>query len=156
MKLARPAAPGRRVVAAAWLHLALLVGLAVPVMLGVGDSEIPLATFGLASLLAGFVVWIAAFVQAAARTTRGDDVVVASWVFLQGSAPATVRRHLLGAAGLTVALAIATMRASPFVWLANLLPLGLAALWSARHGTFPARRNMTRPDSGGGRGRPRR
>jgi hypothetical protein len=162
VKLALPDAPGRPIVAAAWVHLALLTVLAVPAAVGVDAFEIPVAVFCLASLFVAFGVWIVAFFQAAARTTRGDDIVVGSWVFLQGSAPAAVKRQLLGAAGLTVVVTIATMRGSPFVWLANLLPLAFCALWSARHGTFPARRNMPRstsstsrpttPPGGGGAG----
>lgn len=160
MKLALPDAPGRPIVAAAWIHLLLLVVLAVPAALGVAAFDIPLDAFGLASLFVGFAVWIVAFGQAAARTTRGDDIVVGSWVFLQGSAPRAVQRQLLGAAALTVVVTLATMRGSPFVWLANLLPLAFCALWSARHGTFPARRNMPRPTNrptgGGTGGRPGR
>src|SRR4051794_7245455 len=114
MKLALPDAPGRPIVAAAWIHLALLAVLGAPAAVGVEAFEIPLAVFCLASLFVGFGVWIVAFAQAAARTTRGDDIVVGSWVFLQGSAPPAVQRQLLGAAGLTVVVTVATMRASPF------------------------------------------
>jgi hypothetical protein len=148
-----PDAPGRRIIAAAWITLAVFVVVAVPAAVGVSAFEVPVATYGLLSLALGFVVWFVAFVRAAARTARGDDIVVASWVFLQGSAPKAVQRQLLGAAALSVVVTLATMRGSPFVWLANLLPLGWCALWGAFHGTFPARPERPRSPAAGGRGR---
>ena len=38
-------------------------------------------------------IWIYAFGLVLVRSTRGDDIAVASWVFLTGSAPPDVRRH---------------------------------------------------------------
>ncbi len=143
MKVARPTlpdAPGRRILVAAWITVALFVVVALPAALGASAFEAPVAIYGLASLGVGFAVWIVAFFRAAARTTRGDDIVVASWVFLQDAAPGPVRRHLLGAAAAALVITFATAVGSPFVWLADLLPLGWCALWSAWHGTFPARR----------------
>jgi hypothetical protein len=74
------------------------------------------------------------------RSTRGDDIAVASWVFLTPSAPKEIRRHLLGATGVCVVLALATGWANPFGVLVPMLQLGCAALWGARHGVYPARR----------------
>lgn len=133
------AAPGRRAVALAWVSLAALVAVAVPMRLGVDAFEIPVAVVSLVSFTVGFVVWVVAFARALGRTAQGDEIAVSNWVFLAGSAPAPVRRHFLTVAVLALIVTIATTSASPFVWLANLLPLGLSAWWGARHGTFPAR-----------------
>jgi len=74
------------------------------------------------------------------RSSRGDDVGVGSWVFLAPSAPKNVRRHLLGATGICVVLALATAWENPFGVLVPMLQLGFAALWGARHGVYPPRR----------------
>ena len=84
-------------------------------------------------------IWIYAFGLALVRSTRGDDIVVSSWVFLTGSAPPEVRRHFFGATAASIVVGLATASANPFGVLVPMLPLGLAALWGARHGTFPPR-----------------
>lgn len=145
---------GIKIVIAAWVSLAALVIVAVPFALGVDWFEKPVAAVGLSSFALGIVVWAIAFGQALARTAKGDDVAVSNWVFLAGSTPVSVRRHLLGVAGLTLIVTVATTAANPFVWLANLLPLALSALWSARHGTFPSRKVSPRSARGASRGRP--
>jgi len=59
---------------------------------------------------------------------------------LTPSAPKEERRHLLGATGVCVVVALATAWANPFSVLVPMFPLGCAALWGARHGVYPARR----------------
>jgi hypothetical protein len=146
-------APGRRSILVAWVHLFIVSAVAIPCALGVHALEGVVAVVSLVSFAVGFVVWVIAFGAALGRTTRGDDVAVSNWVFLSGSAPAPVRRHFLLVAALTLIVTIATTAASPFVWLADLLPLGLSAWWGARHGTFPAR-TPTPVRRGAPRGRP--
>src|SRR5215218_8660655 len=85
-------------------------------------------------------VWCWAFAVALARTTRGDDVVVASMFLVQGPAPKRVRVHLFGSLAACIALTAATAAAEPFGILVPMLPLGLLGLWGARHGVFPSRR----------------
>src|SRR5262249_4184869 len=104
----------------------------------------------LAVFLVSLPIWIYAFGLAIVRSARGDDIAVASWVFLMGSAPADVRKHLLGASALSVVL-WATAWVNPFIVLVSLYPLGMAALWGARHGTFPARKVAAAPSVRGGR-----
>ena len=74
------------------------------------------------------------------RSSRGDDIAVASLFFLQGSAPAAVQKQLLGAFAASIVVAIATAWFNPFAVLVPMLPLGLVGLWGARHGEFPPRR----------------
>jgi hypothetical protein len=149
-----PQVAGTKIFGAAWISLGALVVVAVPFALGADSFEKPVAAVGLASFAIGIVVWVVAFAQALARTANGDDVAVSNWVFLAGSAPAIARRNLLGVAALTLIVTLATTAANPFVWLANLLPLALSALWSARHGTFPSRKVSPRSARGAPRGRP--
>ena len=96
------------------------------------------AALGLFAISLG--VWCWAFAVALARTTRGDDVVVASMFLVQGPAPKRVRVHLFGSLAVCIALTAATAVAEPFGVLVPMLPLGLLGLWGARHGVFPPRR----------------
>ncbi len=98
-------------------------------------TAVSLVLFG-----ASLVIWLYAFGVAVARSARGDDIAVSSWVFLTGSAPADVRRQLMLATAVSVVVGLATAFANPFGVLVPMLPLGFAALWGARHGTFPPRR----------------
>jgi hypothetical protein len=131
---------GRRIVVASWSTLALFAIVAIPDALGVHFLNTPATILSVTLFLASLPIWIYAFGLALVRSTRGDDIAVASWVFLTPSAPKDVRRHLLGATGVCVVLALATGWANPFGVLVPMLQLGCAALWGARHGVYPARR----------------
>jgi hypothetical protein len=131
---------GKRIVIASWATFALFAGVAIPATLGLdaldgATTAVSLTLFGIS-----LVVWIYAFGYAVVRSARGDDIVVASWVFLQGSAPGNVRHHLLWATAASVVVAGIGAIANPFAVLVPMLQLGFAALWGARHGTFPPRR----------------
>ncbi len=134
---------GKRIVHASWASLALFGAVSIPDTLGLHALEDATTAVSLALFGIGIAVWLYAFAYAVVRSARGDDIVVASWVFLDGSAPAGVRRHLLGATGVSIVLAAIAAVANPFGVLVPLLPLGLAALWGARHGAFPPRRTPT-------------
>jgi hypothetical protein len=141
---------GRRIVVAAWLTFGVFALVAIPDALGVDALDTPAAVVCLGLFLASLPIWIYAFGLALVRSTRGDDIAVSSWVFLAGSAPAEVRRTLLGATGASVVLAAATAFADPFAVLVPMLHLGLAALWGSRHGVYPPRREPA-PVKGGRR-----
>jgi hypothetical protein len=101
---------------------------------------------------AGCVAFAAAYVRAVGRS-RTDRIAVTSLYFLADSAPAAVRRSLLGALAAQVVVALGTAAARPYTSLAagTLVPIygvGLCGLWAARHGTFP-------PREPSGPGRPR-
>lgn len=134
---------GRRIVQAAWASDAVFVATAVPFAMGVVALERVSVAVDLTLFLLSLPVWIYAFLSAVGRTARGDDIAVASLFFLHGSAPAVVRRHLLGALGVCLAITAGTAKANPFGVLVPMLSLGLAGLWGARHGTYPARRALT-------------
>lgn len=131
--------PGRRILLASWATNVAFALSAVPVALGLDDLEIVAALVALALFATALVVWSVAFAGAIVRSARGDDIVVASLFFLQGSAPRRVQWHLFGAFGVGLLLVAATAWAAPFGVLVPMLSLGLIGLWGARHGTFPPR-----------------
>lgn len=131
--------PGELIVRAAWAaNLVFVAGFAGDLAGVEALGGLATAT-GLALFLASIPVWLYALGKAIARSAAGDDIAVSSLFFLAGSAPRRVQRHLLGASGVSVALAAVFATASPFAVLVPMLPLGLAGLWGARHGVFPPR-----------------
>ena len=119
----------------------LFTAVTIPVALGATALEGVAIAVSLTLFAASLVVWTYAFGLAVVRTTRGDDVTVPGLFFLSaGAAPRAVRRHLMGSLAVSVAVAIATVKANPFSALVPMLALGLPGLWGARHGTFPPRR----------------
>ena len=131
---------GKRIVIASWATLGVYTLVAVPFSLGLDAFEVPAVVVSLALFFVSLPIWIYAFGLALVRSTRGDDIAVSSWVFLSGSAPADVRKHLLGATLASVVSGLATAWANAFGVLVPMLQLGFCALWGARHGTYPARR----------------
>jgi hypothetical protein len=130
---------GRRIIVLSWAALACFTVVAVTDALGLRGVDGVAAGVSLVLFLGSLPIWLYAFGLVLVRSTRGDDIAVASWVFLTGSAPTDVRRHLLGATVACVVIAFATAWANPFSVLVPMFSLGMAALWGARHGTYPAR-----------------
>lgn len=126
-----------------WAADGLFAVTAVPAALGVDLLDGAAVAVALGLFAVSIPVWAYAFGLAVARTARGDDVVVASLFFLQGSAPRRVQLELLGALGACVLVAAATGAANPFGVLVPMLPFGLIGLWGARHGTYPPRGRRT-------------
>ena len=138
--------PGRSIVWASWAANAVFAVTAIPDALGVDAIENVAIAVALTLFAVSIPVWLYAFGLAIARTGRGDDVVVASLFFLQGSAPRRVQLHLLGSLGVCVVIAAATAAGAPFGVLVPMLPLGLTGLWGARHGTYPPRARREKPE----------
>jgi len=132
--------PGARIVMVGWLANALFAATAIPAAIFGGSV---LDAISIATSLALFFVAIAvfgyAFFKALARTTRGDDIAVASLFFLQGSAPTPVRRTFAALFVVCLAVAAGTAAWEFFSVLVPMLPIGLAGMWAARYGTFPPR-----------------
>lgn len=141
-------ATGRGIVVASHLANALLAAAVLPAAFGVGSFEAVSIAASLLSFLVALVVWGWAFARAAMRTTRGDDVAVASLFLVQGSAAGTPRRSLYGALAVCLTITVVAAGSDPFVVLAPMLPLGLVGLWGARHGVYPARREAPRRTPG--------
>ena len=126
-----------------WAADGMFAASAVPAALGADALDGVAVGVAVGLFAVSIPVWVYAFGLAVARTARGDDVVVASLFFLQGSAPRRVQLELLGALGACVLVAAATGAANPFGVLVPMLPLGLTGLWGARHGAYPPRRRTT-------------
>jgi hypothetical protein len=142
----------RGIITWSWVTTGVFAAVAVPVALGASGLEAVAIGVSLVWFAASLVVWAYAFGLAVVRSSRGDDITVPSLFFLSsGAAPAGVRRHLLGSLALSVAVAVATVKANPFSALVPMLALGLAGLWAARHGTFPPRAGAHRVAAVGAR-----
>jgi hypothetical protein len=138
------AGAGRRIVQASWAGTALLA-VATGLALFVGAAEVPATVIDLLLFLGGAVVFLWAYAIAVGRS-RSVEIGIGGLYFVQGTAPAAVRRQLLGslAAEVIIAGAAASLRpfsSFAFTILAPLWGLGLTGLWGARHGTFQARRD---------------
>ena len=139
--------PGKAIVIASWVTLGVFAVATIPDAAGLHAMNDVATLVSLVLFLASLPIWLYSFGLVLARSTRGDDIAVGSWVFLKPSAPADVRHHLLGATALCVVVAFATAWENPFSVLVPMLQLGFAALWGARHGKYPARRDQ-RPVKG--------
>jgi hypothetical protein len=135
--------PGRWIIVAAWASNAAFAASATPAAIGIDAAQPVAAVVAVALFFVALAVWAIAFALAVARTTRGDDIVVANLFFLLGSAPRAVRHRLYAALGVSLGLVVLTAWNAPFGVLVPMLPLGLMGLWSARHGRFPPRARRT-------------
>ncbi len=126
-----------------WAADALFAVTAIPVALGMTALDPVSVIVAVGLFLASLGVWTYAFGLGLVRSARGDDVSVANLFLLQGSAPSATKKHLFGALGLAVLIAATTGFRAPAGFLVPMLPLGLAGMWAARHGTFPARESTT-------------
>lgn len=98
-------------------------------------------SLGLFVLGCGAFLWAYAIAVGRSRT---DAIGIGGLFFLQGSAPRSVQRRLVGALALQTVVALATASIHPFtsqafVILAPMYGLGVAGLWGARHGRFEPR-----------------
>jgi hypothetical protein len=128
--------------AAVWGTAVFVVTSALAV--AVRSTEVVAFVVAAVLFVAGTGVFLGALVAAAGRS-REHEISIGGLFFLQGSAPTPVRRRLLGAFAVEVAVGLAAAAARPFTSLAFgvLVPmygLGLTGLWAARYGTFGPRR----------------
>jgi hypothetical protein len=140
--------PGRGIIITSWVTIGIFAVAVIPDAVGAHVLDNLAVGVSLALFLVSLPIWLYAYGLAVTRTARGDDITVSSLFFLQKSAPREVQQHLLGAVGLSVAIAAATAAANPFSVLVPMLPLGLAGLWGARHGVYPPRPARKNPTGG--------
>jgi hypothetical protein len=131
---------GGAIIRTGWIANVVFGVTAVAAAIADDDAIVAVA---IAVALVLFFLAIAAFVYAfaiaVARSTRGDNVAVANLFFLQGSAPRAVQQQFLWMFLVCVAITAATVVWEPFGVLVPILPVSLAGVWAARHGTFPPR-----------------
>lgn len=135
--------PGSRIVTASWIGTGLLAAAAgLTLVTSATEPVVVVVSVGLCA--AGVVGFVAAYVAALGRS-RTEELAVASVYFLTHGTPARVRRLLMGAFVVQIAVAVGASSLRPytamaFTVLAPMYGLGMAGLWGARHGTFPPRR----------------
>jgi hypothetical protein len=135
--------PGAAIVNASLAGTALFTVAAVVAAAAPGAAAGPVAVLDVVLGAVGVLSCLAAYGIGVQRS-RVDAVTIAGLFFLSGTAPAGVRRRLLGALGVQVVVGVATSAVRVYTPLAfgilvPLFGLGLTALWGARHGTFFAR-----------------
>lgn len=133
------------VVRASWVGTAVFgVTAGAAAVAGDGSLEIVAFVVAVALFLAGCVAFAVAYTRAV-RRSREVAIGIADLFFLSGGvAPPGVRRQLLGALGVQLAIGLGTAIARPYSSLAagTLAPvygLGLCGLWASRYGVFPPR-----------------
>jgi len=147
MSVAFPDLPeeGRGLVVAAWVGTAVFTVTALlstfVTSLRIVGVIVDLVLFAL-----GCVAFLLGFAGAVERS-RTEEIGIGGLYFLAGSAPSAVRWHLMGATAVQTVVAFTTASLRPFTAVAFgiLVPmygLGVAGLWAARHGEFPARRDL--------------
>lgn len=134
---------GRGIIRFGWAANAAFIVTAVPAAAGVDAFGAVSVAVALVLFFTAIGAFAFAFVLAASRSAHGDNVAVANLFFLQGSAPRAVQRTFLVMFVVCLVVAIATVKWTPFSFLVPMLPVGLAGMWAARHGTFPPRRRAT-------------
>lgn len=137
-----PEGTGKRVVQASWAGVALQMPAAAAAV-ATRWARGPHVVVCTLLVLGGLVAIGVAFVRAVGRS-RTELVDVAGLFLLIGSAPRRTRTWLWGAvaASSTVGVASAAARSYTSLAFGVLAPLwayGLAVLWNALHGAFPAR-----------------
>jgi hypothetical protein len=133
---------GSRLVQASWagtVLFAVVAGLAVVV----DGLRTTAAVVDIVLFFVGIVAFLVAYARAIGRS-RTELLGVGGIFFLSGSAPPRVQRLLLGALAAQTLLALVTASLRPYTPLAfgMLVPmygLGLAGLWGAFLGSYPAR-----------------
>jgi len=109
----------------------------------------PLVAVSIALFAVGIVTMLMAFARAVERS-RSRAIGIGGLYFAAGSAPARVRRELLGllAVQVAVGLAAAGLRVFTAVAFATLVPvfgIGMTGLWCARYGVFEPRSDSPLP-----------
>jgi len=136
-------AAGRALIGASWAGTLAFTITAVIATVNPDSLGVPAVIVSVVLFAAGSVAMFWAFLIAVQRS-RTDLIGMGGLYFGAGSAPPSVRLHLMSSLGVQVAVAFITASIRVFTTLAFgiLVPvwgLGLAGLWCARHGEFAPR-----------------
>jgi len=140
--------PGRGWIVATWIMTGLFAITSTWATLDYAKDSLTVADAVAAIVALGlFVLGSILFVVAlwwGAQRSRTSEMGIGGWFLLAGSAPTSVRLHLLGAVVAQIVIGVATAAARPFsslafgtlVWVAG---LAICGCWGARYGEFPDR-----------------
>lgn len=143
-------APGLGLIRASWGGTLLFTAAAVGALVAPDAFGRPFAVVAGLLFFGGIVAFLAAYFHAIGRS-RTDLIGVGGLYFLAGCAPVGVQVAMLTSLALEVAVGVAAaairfsslvdddLNPLAFGILVPVWALGLAGLWGARHGTFPAR-----------------
>lgn len=134
--------PGRAIVRASWATTVVFTVVMAAGAWGPPAALVPATVVAVGMFLAGCAAFAWGYGTAVGRS-RQRAIDLAGLFFLTGTAPAGVRRLLLGSAATQAAVALVAALVRPATAAGILAPvhgLALAALWAARYGDFPARR----------------
>jgi hypothetical protein len=134
---------GSGLVTLSWAGTGTFVAVATIATLLPDEAARPAAVVDGVLFVVGVIAFLWAYGVAVARS-RTDAIGIGGLFFLSGSAPKVVQVRLLSAFAVQVVMAIVSASIRPYTAVAFgiLVPmfgLGLAGLWGARHGQFPAR-----------------
>ena len=135
---------GDAIVKASWWGTGVFAVVSVAAAIAPATFSTAAAIVDVVLFVAGCVLFGMSFLRAVGRS-RTDAIGIGGLYFLAGgSAPPPVRRSLLGALAVQVAVALATAVVRPYTNLAAgvLVPvygLSLCGLWTSRYGTFGPR-----------------
>lgn len=132
-----------------------LIGTAVFVAACVGEVVAPsgftlvLVVVSLVWFVAGTVAFMAAYVIAIGRS-RTEAIGMGGLFFLAGCAPRRTQVMMMAAWAIQIVVAfvvasLGVFTGAAFALLAPMFGIGIAGLWSARHGSFPPRVDPATP-----------
>ena len=137
---------GDGIIRASWTSTAVFAAPAlVAAATGAKAVEITSAAISVVLFFIGCVVFLVAYARAVNRSRTEHVAVAGVYLMMGGSAPRPVRMHLLASLAVQTIVALVTAAIRwplAFGILVPTLGLGLAGLWTATHGTFPARREQ--------------
>lgn len=147
----RPPVPspeaGRVLVRLSVIGTAIFVAACLGEIVAPSGFTIVLVVVSLLLFAAGTLAFIAAYVIAIGRS-RTEAIGMGGLFFLAGCAPRRTQVVLMGtwAGQIVVAFVVASLgvfTGAAFALLAPMFGIGLAGLWSSRHGSFPPRVDPT-------------
>jgi hypothetical protein len=134
---------GTAIITVSWIGTGVyvvtaLIATVFPNGFGAAATIVSLVLFAI-----GCVVFLWAYLVAVQRS-REDLIGIGGLYFLQGTAPTTVRVHLLGSLAVQVVVAIVSSSirlysSLAFGFLVPVFGIGMCGLWGARYGTFAPR-----------------
>ncbi len=139
-----PEGPGGGLLRVSRWCTAVFVAAAIAAVIDPERLSGPLVAVSLTLFAAGVIGMLMAFARAVERS-RAETIGIGGLFFGAGSAPAVVRRELLGALAVQVAVGLtaAGIRVFTAVAFATLVPtfgIAMMGLWCARHGVFEPRK----------------